>query len=180
MISVLSVDEQVILAATALMPIIIALMNFDTLPRTAPTRFLHKEHHATMADLIQGINTLTTGGTDHASIMGPDIGDITADHSPAPTHTVTEAAAVEDTLCTLLPATTAACATLQPMDATVTPYAVIPPGIVTPHPTLTISQTGTTYTTLQTGANLVPATPTTQHKNLSPGKFSNTQDPQPP
>ena len=55
MINVLSVDRQVILAATALSSVM-AVMNLATLPRTAPTRFLHQEHHATMEDLVQGIN----------------------------------------------------------------------------------------------------------------------------
>ena len=76
MIDVLFVDEWVILAIPALMPSVMAVMNLTTLPRTAPTRFLHQECHATMADLIQGIDTLTTRGTDHTPIMAPDIGDI--------------------------------------------------------------------------------------------------------
>ena len=75
------------------MPSIIAVINLDTLPRTAPTRFLHQEHHTTMEDLVQGIKTPTTRGTDHIPIMVPDIGDITADHCPIPFHTSTEAAA---------------------------------------------------------------------------------------
>ena len=73
MISVLAVDKQVILAATALMPSVMAVMNLATLPRTAPTRFLHQEHHATMADLVQGIDTPKTGGIGHTPIMVPDI-----------------------------------------------------------------------------------------------------------
>ena len=60
MIDVLSVDEQVILPATALMPSVMAVMNLVTLSRTNPTRFLHQECYATMADFIQGINTPTT------------------------------------------------------------------------------------------------------------------------
>ena len=82
MIDVLPVDEQVILATTALMPSVMAVINLATLPRTVPTRILHQEHHATMADLVQGIDTPTTRGTDYTPIMVPDIGDITADHSP--------------------------------------------------------------------------------------------------
>ena len=38
----LFVDVQVILAATALMPSVIAVMNLAILHRTAPTRFLHQ------------------------------------------------------------------------------------------------------------------------------------------
>ena len=110
---VLSVDGQVILVATALMSSVMAVMNLATLPRTAPTRFLHKEHNTTMADLIQGINTPTNRGTDHTPTMVPYIGDITADHSPIPIHTMTEAAALEGTPCTLLSVTAAANATLH-------------------------------------------------------------------
>ena len=96
-ISVLSVDGQVISTATALMPSVMAVMNFVTLPSTTQTRFLHQEHHATMEDLIQGMDAPTTGGIDHTPIMVPDIGDITANHSPTPVHTVTEAAALGGT-----------------------------------------------------------------------------------
>ena len=157
MIDVLSVDEQVILAPTALMPSVMAVKNLAPLPRTYPTRFLHQEFHTTMADLIQDINTSTTRGTDHTPIMTPDVADISAGHSPAPIPTTTQAAVLEGTPCALLPATTAACATLQPMDASITPYAMI----VTSHPTHATSPTGTTHTTPQTRVSLVPATPTT-------------------
>ena len=51
---------------------------------------------------------------------------------------------------------------------------------VTPHPTLATSPTGAIHATPQTGASLAPATPTAQHKDLSPEKSSNVQDPQPP
>ena len=81
---------------------------------------------------------------------------------------------------TPLPATTAAHTTLQPMDTPVTPHTVIPTGIVAPHPAFTTSPTGATHATPQTTAALTPATPTTQHKDLSPEKSSNAQDPQPP
>ena len=82
----LFVDEQVILATTALMPSVMAVMNLDTLYRTVPTRFLHQEHHASKTDLIQGINTPTIEGTDHTPIMVPDIGDISEGHSPPTIH----------------------------------------------------------------------------------------------
>ena len=134
MISVLSVDGQVILATTALMPSVMAVMNLAIFCRTAPTRFLHQEHHATTEYLIQGINTPTTRGTDHTPIMVTDIGDITVDHSPTPICTVTEAAALEGMHHTLLPAMTTAYAGLQLMYFP----AMITTGIVTPNPTLTI------------------------------------------
>ena len=54
------------------------------------------------------------------------------------------------------------------MDAPITLQAMIPTGIVTPHLAFTISPTGTTHATTQTGAGLVPAAPTVQHKILSP------------
>ena len=95
-----------------------------------------------MADLIQGINTPTTEGKDH-TIMVPDIGDISAGHSPAPIPTMTEAAVLEGTPHAPLQATTAACSTLEPMNA----HAMKPPGIVTTHPALTTSPTGSTHTT---------------------------------
>ena len=170
MINVLSVNRQVTLATTALMPSVMAVMNLVTLPRTAPTRFFHQEHHATMEYLTQGINTPTTSVADHTPIMVPDIGDITADHSPAPIYTTTEAATLEGTPHALLPATAAACAALQLMDAPITPHAMIPTSIVEPHPTLAIFPTGTNHTTPQTRASLTPAAPTTQHKFPSPGR----------
>ena len=97
MMDALFVDEQVILATTALMPSVMAVMNLAILHRTAPTNFLHQECHATKADLIQGINTPTTKGTDHTHIMVPDIRDISADHSPTTVPTVTEEAVLEGT-----------------------------------------------------------------------------------
>ena len=112
--------------------------------------------------------------------MVPGIRDITTDHSPTTINPMTEAAALEGTPHTLPLATTAAHATLQLMDTPITPHAAIPTGIVTSHPTLTISPTGATCTTPQTGADLAPATPTMRHKDLSSGKSSNAQDPQPP
>ena len=173
----LSVDRQVILATTAPMPSVMAVMNLATLPRTAPTRFLHQECHATMADLAQGINTPKTRGTDHTPIMAPDIGNIIADHCPTPIHTMTEAAALEGTLHTLLPAIAIAHAILQPMDAPITPHIVMPTGIVTPHPILTTSPAGATHITPWTEPYLAPADPSMQHRNLSPGKLSKTQEP---
>ena len=52
MIDVLFVNEWVILAATALMHSVTAVVNLATLHRTATTRFLSQEHHATKTDLI--------------------------------------------------------------------------------------------------------------------------------
>ena len=76
MIDVLFVDAQVILATTALMPSVMAVMNLATLYRTAPSRFLPQEQQVTKAHLIQGIDTPRTKGTDHIPIMVPDIGGI--------------------------------------------------------------------------------------------------------
>ena len=91
MIDILFVDEQVILATTALMMCAMAVMNLDTWLRAPPTRFLHQECHANMEDLIQGINTPTSSGTNYTPIMAPDIGDITAGHNPIPIPTMTKA-----------------------------------------------------------------------------------------
>ena len=172
MIDVLFVDKQVILPATALMPIVMAVMNLDTLPRTAPTRFLYQECHTTTADFILGMVTPTTR-IDHTPIMVPHREDISTGHSPTPIPTMTEAAVLKGTPHAPLPATTAACATLQPMDAPITPCTVIPTDIVAPHPALTTSPTGTTHATPWTGASLFQATHTAQHKDLSPEKSSN-------
>ena len=157
MISILSVDAQVILATTALLPSVVAVMNLAIFSKTVPTTFLHQEHNVTTEDLIQGIHTPTTGGTDHTPIMVTDIGVITADHSPAPICTVTEVTTLEGPPHDLLPATATAHATPQLMDAP----AMIKTGIVAPHPTLTISPGGTTP---QTKAALTPAAPTMNHK----------------
>ena len=136
----------------------------STLPRTAPTRFLNQKCHTTMAYLTQGINTPTTRGTDHTPIMALDIGDISAGHSPV-----------------LIPTeSAAACVTPHVMDGPITPHTLLPTGKVTLHPTLTTSPVGATHATPQTGASLAPAAPSTQHKDLSPGKSSNAQDPKPP
>ena len=50
------------LAATALMPSFMPVMNLATLHWTGPIRFLLQEHCATKTDLIQGIDTPTTKG----------------------------------------------------------------------------------------------------------------------
>ena len=61
----------------------------------------------------------------------------------------------------------------------ITTHAMTPAVIVAPHPTVTTSPTEVTHATPQTRASLAPATPTTQHRNLSPEKPNNGQDPQP-
>ena len=147
MINVLSVDEQVILTATSLMPSVMAVMNLTTLPRTALTRFLQQEHPTTKKDLIQGIDTSTTRGAYHIPIMVRDIGDISADHSPTLILTMTEATVLEGTAHTLLPATSATCTTPQPINAPITLCTMIPPGMVTLYPTLATSPIGATHAT---------------------------------
>ena len=102
------------------MPSVMAVMNLATLHRTAPTRFLPQEHHGTKTYLIQGIDTPTTEGTDHTPIMVQDIGDISTGHSPTTIPTMREAAAIEGTPHGPLSAIAAACATLWPMDASIT------------------------------------------------------------
>ena len=93
-----------------------------------------------------------------------------SNHSPTPIHTTTEARALEGTPHSLLPATAAAHAALQPMDPPITPCATITTGTVTPHPTLPISPGGAAHTTSQTEGTLSPAAPTTQLQILSPGR----------
>ena len=140
------------------MPSVMAVINLATLHRTAPTRFLHQEHHATKTDLIQGINTPTTKGTDHTPIMVPDIGAISAGHTPFTIPITTEAAFLEGTPHVPLPATTAVHTPLQLMDAPITTCAITPTGIVAPHPTLATYPTYVTHTTTQTGNGLISST----------------------
>ena len=47
---------------------ITAVMNLATLHKTAPTRFLPQEHHATKTGLIPGHDTPTPKGRDHISL----------------------------------------------------------------------------------------------------------------
>ena len=119
MIDVLFVDAQVMLAATDLMPSVMAAMNLASLCSTTPTRFLLQEHNATKKDLIQGIHTHThtTKRTDHTPIMVPDIGDISAGHSPTDFPTMTEAKVLEGIPHAPLSATTTAHTYLWLMDA---------------------------------------------------------------
>ena len=112
--------------------------------------------------------------------MVPDTGDISAGHSHTDVPTMTQVAVSEGTPCTPHPATTAACAVLWLMVIPITTCIVTPTGIVAPHPTLATSLTDVTHTTPQTGPSLAPATPTTQHRNLSPEKPNNAQDPEAP
>ena len=178
MINVLSMVKQVISATTALMPSVMAVMNLATLPRTALTRFLHQEHHATMADVIQCINTSTTRGTDHTPIMVPDIGDISAGNSHTLIPNATEAAVLGGTPHTLLPATTAAHAATQLMNIPIIPCVMIPTGIVILHPTFTSFAMGATHTTPQTRAGLIQQPPlhstrfSTQESQATPKTFN--------
>ena len=150
-----------------------------TLNRTAQTRFLPQEHHATKTDLIQGIDTHTAEGTDNTPIMTSDIEDISPGHSPAAIPTITKVAVLEGTPHAPLPANAGICTTFQLINAPITTYTVTPSDIVEPHPTFTTSPTDIILATLQTTASLAPATPITQHMNLSPEKPNNAQDPQP-
>ena len=119
MIDALFVDELVILAITALMHSVIAVMNFSTLHRSAPKRFLCQEHHTTKTGLVQGNDTPTPKGTDHAQpTMGTGIGDISINHNHAVIPTATETIAVsEGTHCTPHPAAAVAYPALWSMDA---------------------------------------------------------------
>ena len=139
---------------------------FGHFVQDCPTRFLHQEHHSSMEDFIQDIDTPTPVGSNHFPIMFKDIAEITVDHSPTPVCTVTETTTLKGTPHTPLPATATACTTLQLMDAPT----MIPTVIVALHPTLNISLTGTTLTTPWTEAALTSGAPTMQHKILSLGR----------
>ena len=97
MIDALFVDEQDILAATAPMHSVTAVMNVATLHRNAPTRFPNQEHHATKTDLVQGINRPTPKRTDHTPpSMGTEMRDISTNQNHATIPTITGAAAVSE------------------------------------------------------------------------------------
>ena len=185
MIDALFVDKWVILAATAPMYSVTAAMDSANLHKTAPTRFLPQEHHATKTDLVQCHDKPTPKGTDHTSpTMGTDMGDISTDHNHAATPTTTGTAAIlEGTHCPPHPATTAVHTTFEWIDAPIITCATTQPtGIVTPHPTLTTSPTNITHATIpQTGVSLTPATLTAWHWEHSYwGKPSHIQDLHPP
>ena len=163
-------EKQVILAATAPMHSVMAVMNLATLQRTAPAKFPPQEHHTTKTDLIQGIGIPTPGVKDHTPpIMVPDMGDISAGHSPVAIATVTRAAVSEGTHYTPHPATTAAHTTLWLMDVPITIHTVThPTGVVVHHPALATSPTDVTHATIpQNRAGLTPETPTGLHRNHS-------------
>ena len=156
MIDVLFVDEQVTLAATALMPSIMAVVHLATLHRTDPTRFLLQEHHASKTDLLQGISIHAPKGTDHTPpMMVPDIGDISAGQAHTIIPSMTEVAVLEDIPHALLPATASTHTTLWPIDGPIAPHAVTATGIVTPHPTLATSPTDISDATPQTTDSLI-------------------------
>ena len=114
MIDALFVDEQVILAATAPLSSVTAVMNLATLHKTGQIIFLPKEHHATRRDLVPGYNASTHKRTDNTPpTMDTDIGDISTDHNHSDIPTRTGAAtATEDTHHTPHPVTAAAQTTL--------------------------------------------------------------------
>ena len=108
---VLFVDEQVILAATALMHSVTAGMNSATLLRIGSTRCLPQEHHSTKMGVILDHNTSTCEETDHIQpIIGTGMEYNSTSNSHANISTMTGAAAVtDDTHCAPHPVTTAAC-----------------------------------------------------------------------
>ena len=151
MIDVLFVDKQVILATTAPVPSAMAVMNLATLHRTVPTRFLPQVHHATKINLIQDINIPTPEGTDHTPLITvPDTEDVSAGHSPTTIPKAKEAAVLEGMPQAPHPTSTAAHATLCPMETPITTCTVTPTGLVTPHPMLTTSPADVPQTTPQT------------------------------
>ena len=171
MIYALFTDKQVILATTALMHSVTAVMNLATLQKTAPARFLPQEHQAIKTDLIPGHNTPITKGTDHTPpTMGTDMGNISTDHNHAVITTVTGAAAVtEGTHYTPHPTTAVLHTALHLMDTPITTHTMTHcTGIVTPHPKLASSPIDITHTTIPwTVAGLTPPTLTVLHGDHS-------------
>ena len=80
------------------------------------------------------------------------------------------------------PATTAAHATLWPMDTPINIHTVThPTSLVASHPPLATSTTDITHVTIPwTGSSITPATPIALHMKHSQEKPSHTQDLQPP
>ena len=147
-----------------------AAMNLATLHRTAPTRFLLQEHHATKTHLIQGIDIPTLQGTDHTPLtMVTDMGDISTNHNHTAIPTMTGAAVSEGTHHAPHPDTAAACTALWPIDSPNAIYTVTHPnGIVTHHPTPTTSPIDITHATIpQSRAGPAPATSTTLTGNTA-------------
>ena len=156
-----------------------AVMNLATLHWTAQTRFLPHSSYTTKTDLVQGTDIPTPKGTDPTpSIMVPDMGDISAGHSPVTIPILTGEAVSEGTHHTPHPATAATHAALQPMEAPITTHTTTHPiSIVTSHPTLTTSPMDITHATIPwTRAPLAPATPIALHRNHSQEKPSQFQD----
>ena len=169
MIDDLFVDTWAILAATALMCSVAAVMNFATLHMTV--RFLPQEYHDTKTGLVPGHDTPTPKGMDHNPLtIDTDMADISANHNHTPNPTTTGAAVViDDTHCAPHPATAVAYATLWLTDALITTHArTHPTGIVTPHLEHATSLNDVTHdTTPQTIASLTLATLTAVHKDHS-------------
>ena len=156
-----------------------AVMNWATLHRTPPTRFLPQEHHANKTDLIQGIDI--PGGTDHTPpTMAPVFGDISTNHShhhyhhdrssSFRRHTSHSSSSHHSSLCHP-----------WPIDAPTAIYAMtVPTGIVTSHSGLATSPMDISHTIItQTGASLTPATPTTLHRKHRQKRPNQIQDFQP-
>ena len=149
---------------------------FGHFAQDCPHKIPSSGHNTTTADLIQGIYTSTSGETDHTPITVPDIGDISAGHSPTLIPTMTEAAVLEGIPYCSSSTHHSSLSCPSADGCSCYPYAMIPTDIVTLHPTLTTSPVGATHATPWTRASLTPATPATPHKDLSPRKSSNAQD----
>ena len=151
MIDVLFLDQWVILAATAPVCNVTAVMNSAILHEIAPTRFLYQKYHTTKTDLIQGHDTPVFKGTYHTPpTMDTHMGDISTDHNHTTISTTTEAAVVQEgTHHTSHLDTAVAHATLWLMDAPIATHTMTHPrGIVANHPTLTTCHMNVTHTTM--------------------------------
>ena len=96
-IDALFVDKQAIFTVTALMHSVTAVMNSATLHKTALTRFLPQEHHATKTGLVPGHDTPTFEGTHHnPPNIDTDMGGISTNHNHTAIPTATGAAAVTE------------------------------------------------------------------------------------
>ena len=147
---------------------IMAVMNLATLPRTALTTFLHQEHHATMADLIQGIDTSTARGTDNAPFM--DIGYILAGHR-SQSHPLSHYDRSSSFRRHISHSSSSHHSSSHHPSANgcshYPSYCDTKSHSCTPCHTSHFSD----------GCHSIPAAPTTQYKDLSPGRSSNAEDP---
>ena len=147
-----------------------ALMYLVILHRNAPTRFLHQECH-TIKDRSHSRHQYTHNQRDRSHFYyGPrHRAHFSRSQSHHHSHHNRSSSFRRHTSCSSSSHCSSSCCPLAD-GCPITPHAMISTGIVAPNPSLTISPADITHTTPQAEAGLGQATPTTQHRNLSPEK----------